>query len=139
MNIEQRRLLSLLLSAATATRSNPCSTQAPTSIKDSLRSYGISEEDKNKWKNKYNHTSLRLIRDNLFSKLLTDIACDTYPTTVEFKSKLKSVIEQKSTDSRNEFNDQVCTIMLDGAAIFKESQRLEFLLVLDNKHAVYYL
>jgi hypothetical protein len=137
MNIERMRFPSPSLSSKTTTTSSPCSTQAPTSIKDSLRSYGISEDDEIKWTDKYNRASIPLMRNDRFSKLLTEIACDTDPATVEFESKLKSVMEQKSTDSRNEFNDQACSIMLSGAALFEDSQKLEFLSILEKEHTVY--
>jgi hypothetical protein len=59
--------------------------------------------------------------------------------TVEFKSKLKSVIKQKSTDFWNKFNNQAYSIILSNAALFKKSQKLEFLSILKNKHTVYSL
>ena len=124
-------------SAATTRRSTPGSTQAPTSIEDKLRSYGISEEDENKWKEKYNRALLPYLRDDLFLELLYDIACKTDPATAEFESKLRSVMEQKSTDSQNEFHDQACKIMLPGAALFEKAQKLKFLSILDNEHTVY--
>jgi hypothetical protein len=116
---------------------SPCFTQAPTSIKNSLQSYKIFKNNKIKWTNKYNRANIPLIYNDRFLKLLTKIAYNINPVTVEFESKLKSVIKQKSTDSWNEFNNQACSIMLSGAALFKDSQKLEFLLILKKEHTVY--
>lgn len=134
MNTEQRKLPSPSLSAASTTRTTP-SPQAPTSTIDSLPNYGISTEDADKWNDKYNRTSLPLMPDHLFWNLLIEIARDTPPAEVE--SKLKNAMEQKTTDSRNEFNDQASDTMLSGTALFKESSRLmEFFSALNREHTI---
>jgi hypothetical protein len=132
MNTKQRKLPSPSLSAASTTRTTP-SPQAPTSTKDSLPSYGISIEDADQWNEKYNRTSLPLMPDHLFWNLLVEIASDT----PEVEPKLKSVMEQKTTDSRNEFNDQASDTMLSGTALFKDSSRLmEFFSALNQEHTI---
>jgi hypothetical protein len=62
MNTKQNKLMSPLLS----TTSTPCSTQAPTSIKDSLPSYGTSLENAEKWNRKYNYESIPRIHEHIF-------------------------------------------------------------------------
>ncbi len=109
------------LSVASTIRTTP-SPQAPTSTKDSLPGYGISTEDAEKWNDEYNRISLPIMPDHLFWNLLIEISRDIHPTDVE--SKLKTVIEQKTIDSRNKFNDQASDIMLSGTALFKDSSRL---------------
>jgi hypothetical protein len=78
MNIKQSKLpMSPLLSATLISTSTlaltPYSTQAPTSVKESLPSYRISLKDADKWNAKYNCESLPLMHKDLFWKLLKDI------------------------------------------------------------------
>src|SRR5215469_18002299 len=99
MNIEQSELplspsLSATSTSTSTSASTPCSTQAPTSIKESLPGYGISLEDADKWNGEYNRESLPIMHEDLFWRLLEEIARDTDPADVE--SKLKSRMEQKS-------------------------------------------
>ena len=134
MNTKQRKLLSPLLSVVLIIRiiSLP---QVLTSTKDSLSSYSISTENTNKQNNKYNRTSLLLMPNYLFWYLLIEITCNTYPA--EVKSKLKSIMKQKTTDSRIEFNDQASNTMLSDTVLFKESSWLmEFFLALNKEYTI---
>jgi hypothetical protein len=138
MNIEQSELpMSPSLSpiSTSTSASTPCSTQAPTLIKESLASYGISLEDADKWNGEYNRESLPLMHDDLFWKLLKEIARDTDPADVE--SKLKSRMEQNSVRSRADFDRARYEIMLSGPELFQdESQKLAFTLALNAQHTV---
>ncbi|KAF4630414.1 hypothetical protein G7Y89_g7719 [Cudoniella acicularis] len=99
MNTKQNKLMSPSLS----TTSTPCSTQAPTSIKDSLPSYGISIENAEKWNREYNCESISRIYEHKFWGLLIEVAGDANPADVEFESKVRSVIEQRNARSREKF------------------------------------
>ncbi|KAH8797830.1 hypothetical protein F5884DRAFT_758928 [Xylogone sp. PMI_703] len=141
MNIEQSEhpmspsSTSTSTSTSSTSASTPCSTQAPTSIKESLPSYGISLEDADKWNGEYNRESLPLMHEDLFWKLLKEIARNTDPADVE--SKLKSCMEQNSVHSRREFDKARYEIMLSGPELFQdESQKLDFTLALNAQHTV---
>ena len=68
----------------------PCSTQAPTLIKDSLPSYGISIENAEKWNREYNYESLPRMHKHKFWRLLIEVAGDANPADVEFESKVRT-------------------------------------------------
>ena len=74
------------------------------------------------------------MHNHLFWKLVINIARNSNP--VEVKSKLKSIIKQKTTNSQNEFNDQTSKIMLSGAILFEESQLIEYFLGLNKQHTI---
>ena len=89
MKNKQSKLMSPLLSTTLIL----CSTQAPTSIKDSLPSYGISIENAKKWNREYNHESLPRIHEDRFWEVLIEVASDTNPADVKFESKVGSIME----------------------------------------------
>ena len=129
---------SKLMSPSLSTTSTPCSTQAPTSIKDSLPSYGISIENAEKWNREYNHESLPRIHEDRFWGLLIEVAGDTNPADVEFESKVGSVMEQRNARSRAKFEEQAYKIMLSGAKLFPDqSQKSDFLSALDEQHTIH--
>jgi hypothetical protein len=140
MNIKQSKLpmspsLSATSISTSTSASTPYSTQAPTSVKESLPSYGISLKDADKWNAKYNRESLPLMHEDLFWKLLKDITQDTNPADVE--SELKSRTGQKSARSRADFDKVRYEIMLSGAELFQnESQKLAFTSALNAQHTV---
>jgi len=126
------------MSPSLSTTSTPCSTQAPTSIKDSLPSYGISIENAEKWNREYNHESLPRIHEDRFWEVLIEVAGDTNPADVEFESKVGSVMEQKDAQSRAKFDEQAYKIMLPGAKLFlNQSQKSDFLSALNEQHTIH--
>ncbi len=90
MNTQQNKLMSPSLSMTPT----PCSTQAPTSIKDSLPGFGISLENAEKWNRLYNHESIPRIHEDKFCGLLIEVAGGVNPADVE--SKVRSVMEQRN-------------------------------------------
>ncbi|TVY86305.1 hypothetical protein LAWI1_G008826 [Lachnellula willkommii] len=134
MNTKQSKLMSPSLS----TTSTPCSTQAPTSIEDSLPSYGISTENTQKWKLLYNRETLPRMHDDKFYELLVEVAGDTNPADAKFGSKVGSVMKQRNARSRAKFEEQAYEIMLSGAKLFQDqSQKSDFLSALDEQHTIY--
>jgi hypothetical protein len=74
------------------------------------------------------------MHEDLFWKLLKEIAHDTNPADVE--PELKSRIEQKSARSRADF-DKVSYEIMSGAELFQnESQKLAFTSALNAQHTV---
>jgi hypothetical protein len=129
---------SKLMSPSLSTTSTPCSTQAPTSIKDSLPSYGISIKNAEKWNREYNHESLPRIHEDRFWELLIEVAGDTNPADVEFESKVMSVMEQRNARSRAKFEEQAYKIMLSGAKLFQDqTQKSDFLSAIDEQHTIH--
>lgn len=134
MNTKQNKLMSPSLSATSMSGS----TQAPTSIKDSLPSYGISIENAEKWNREYNYESIPRIHEHKFWRLLIEVASDATPADVEFESKVRSVIEQRNARSREKFEEQAYEIMLSGAELFQDqSQKSVFLSALDEQHTIH--
>lgn len=132
MNTKKNKLMSPSLS----TTPTPCSTQAPTSIKDSLPSYGISIENAEKWNREYNYESIPRIHEDKFWGLLIEEAGGANPADVE--SKVRSVMEQRNTRSREKFEEQAYEIMLPGAKLFQDrSQKSVFLSALDEQHTIH--
>jgi hypothetical protein len=116
------------------------STRAPISIKDSLPSYGISKESAQKWKglSNHDHEPLPLIYDDKFYQLLIDTTSDANPADVEFESKLKSVMEERTARSRALFEEQTYEILLEGVKLFQDpSQKSDFLSALDPQHSIH--
>ena len=98
MNTKQ----SMPMSPSSSTTSTPCSTQAPTSIKESLP-YGIFNAEK--WNREYNYESLPRIHEDKFWGVLIEVAGDTNPAGIEFESKVGSVMEQRKPSlARNSKN-----------------------------------
>jgi hypothetical protein len=129
---------SKLMSPSLSTTSTLYSTQAPTSIKDSLPSYGISIEDAEKWNREYNHESLPLMHEEKFWGFLIELAGDTNPADVEFESKVGSVMEQRNAQSRAKFEEQAYEIMLSGAKLFQDqTQKSDFLSAIDEQHTIH--
>ena len=111
-------------------------TQVPTSIKDSLPSYGISIENAEKWNCKYNYECVLRIQEDSFWRLLVEVANGVILADVE--SRVRSIIEQRNARSREKFEEQAYEIMLPGANLFQdESQKLVFLSALDKQHTIY--
>jgi hypothetical protein len=127
---------SKLMSPSLSTTSTPCSTQAPTSIKDSLPSYGISIENAEKWNREYNYENIPRIHEDKFWELLIEAAGGASPADVE--SKVRSVMEQRNVRSREKFEEQAYKIMLPGAKLFQDqSQKSAFLSALDEQHTIH--
>jgi hypothetical protein len=134
MNTKQNKFMSPSLS----TTSIPCSTQAPTSIIDSLPSFGISIEDAEKWNREYNYETIPRLHEHKFWGLLIEVASDHNPADIDFESKVRSVMEQKNARSRAEFEEQAYQIMLPGAELFEDpSQKSVFLSALDEQHTLH--
>jgi len=132
MNTKQNKLMSPSLS----TTPTPCSTQVPTSIKASLPSYGISIENAEEWSRKYNYESIPRIREDKFWRLVIEAARGANPADVE--SKVRSVMEQRNAQSREEFEEQAYKILLPGAELFPDqSQKSVYLLALDEQHTIH--
>jgi hypothetical protein len=75
------------------------------------------------------------MHEDLFWKLLKEIAHDTNPADVE--PELKSRIKQKSARSHADFDKVSYEIMLSGAGLFQnESQKLAFTSALNAQHTV---
>ncbi|CZR69181.1 uncharacterized protein PAC_19081 [Phialocephala subalpina] len=121
-----------------STTSTPYSTQEPTSIKDSLPSYGIYIENAEKWNHEYNYENIPHIYEHKFWGLLIDVASDANPADPEFKSIVRSVMEQKIAQFCKKFKEQVYEIMLSGAELFQDqSQESVFLSALDEQYNIY--
>ena len=126
------------MSPSLSTTSIPCSTQAPTSIIDSLPSFGISIENAEKWNREYNHETIPRLHENKFWGLLVEVASDHNPADIDFESKVRSVMEQKNARSRADFEEQAYQIMLPGAELFQDpSQKSVFLSALDEQHTLH--
>jgi hypothetical protein len=60
------------------------------------------------------------------------MTADTYPADVEFESKVKRVIEERSALSPAKFKEQTYEILLEGAKLFQDPiQMSDFLSAVD--------
>jgi hypothetical protein len=101
MSIKQSKLHQPPLSPSLSAPSTPDCTQAPTSIKSTLLSHGISDNKADELNNLYNRRSIPVMDDGLFFQLLNEIATDIDPDQVE--SELQRRIDQQSTSLHNEY------------------------------------
>ncbi|RDL33192.1 uncharacterized protein BP5553_08631 [Venustampulla echinocandica] len=132
MNARQRQLTPTsppslsILEPASSTTLQP-RTQAPTTpIEDKLPRHGISKDRAEAWNRKYNYESLPRMHEDFFYGLLIEVAGEINPADEEFESKVESkvgsIMEEKSTQSREKFDDTAYEIIGTGFKLFQDKE-----------------